>query len=369
MRWILAATLLIAACRREPLPAVAPSPAPVPPAPVAALIIVPAPPEPPPAEIHLPEIVPGTDWTALPAEVTRLVPQDLLLGDDQLFVGRQDGLWELAWTGQPRRQLASDAALGVVVDGATLLWLAAVPGAKGAQTLEIRRLDPVTAQDRLIARLPTLHCPDGKTVLAWQPSLAVAADGGACLYWVDVPWDPMRAARVRVDDDGRIHSWTWCGEELAQMPSACEVQVPAAATPAVDDEPFKAQVQNGHDTAIVSRDKPNVYKLLQAESTAFEPERRSPSGRWQVLIGNEQWGDLLHQALLLFDRHTGRLFPVRRGPWPPALTPEEMRRIALDFPTAEAIDVAWLAHSDVLLVAEDVVVPGVGGYHAGVLAR
>jgi len=53
----------------------------------------------------------------------------------------------------------------------------------------------------------------------------------------------------------------------------------------------------------------------------YETESTSPSGRWAVLGGDVSEGDYIHRSLVLLDRTTGDLFPIRPkgGPWPAAL--------------------------------------------------
>lgn len=322
-------------------------------------------------------VTPPEQWTDLPDALTA-THHHVLQGGDRLVAGRQDGLWELHWWGKPARQLTKLPVLAAVYqDPQTLVWLARA-GNETAPRQEIHRLDLTTRQDAKVAKVPVLHCPKVKTPLEGGPPELVATTAGVCLAWTDIPWDPQHAVRVQVDPAGKITQEVWCGGDLQKMPGSCDLgemasgtDLPAEVTPDFAQLPYDAAVMNEHATQIqhrrVSR-PPAAHAILRSPTTPFAPAQLSPSGRWRLLAGHEEQGDLLHTDLLLLDRKTGQVFALKPGPWTP-LGPAELKAYPKDFHTAEHDDERWLPHSDVLLVGDLVVVPGVGAYRAGVLPR
>jgi hypothetical protein len=345
------------------------TPAPVEPSPVAPTPVVPLP----------LGATPPEQWTELPDSVTSSVHHHLLLDGDRLFAGREDGLWELHWWGKPARQLTKLPVLAVEYETPqTLVWLARTADKSGPR-LEVHRLDLTTHKDAKVAKLPVLHCPKVKTPLEWGPPELVATTAGVCLAWTDIPWDPQHSVRIDIDPAGKLTQAVWCGGDVQTSPGACSLaemasgtDLPAEPTPDVAKLPYEAVVMGDHATLIQHRRvgrPPAVNSILRSPSTPFAPVQLSPSGRWRLLVGHEEQGDLLHLDLLLLDRKTGQVFALKPGPWPGALGPAELKAYPQDFQTAEHDDERWLPHSDVLLVGDLVIVPGVGAYRAGLMPR
>jgi hypothetical protein len=94
----------------------------------------------------------------------------------------------------------------------------------------------------------------------------------------------------------------------------------------------------------------------------------SPSGRWAVLGGDQEDGDYIHRSLVLLDRATGHVFPIRASPhWPAPLLPASKTKARLETPIPRTVsvvgetDVRWLGTGEEteLLVIDDLVVkPG-----------
>jgi hypothetical protein len=117
----------------------------------------------------------------------------------------------------------------------------------------------------------------------------------------------------------------------------------------------------------------------------YDSESTSPSGRWALLGGDVSEGDYIHRSLVLLDRTTGDLFPIRQrgGAWPPALPRpaaapgKPAPKLKLPVPrTIEAVgetDTRWLgttAASELLVIDKLVVRPGAASFSVnGRLAR
>lgn len=95
----------------------------------------------------------------------------------------------------------------------------------------------------------------------------------------------------------------------------------------------------------------------------------SPSGRWTVLRGDQEDGDYIHASVVLLDRQSGEVFPIREGrSWPEPLHPSGKQKLPeittpIDhtFPVVGETDIRWLgtsAESELLVVEDLVVRPG-----------
>lgn len=63
----------------------------------------------------------------------------------------------------------------------------------------------------------------------------------------------------------------------------------------------------------------------------FELESRglSPSRNWALLSGNEEISEsTIYRTVVLLDRRAGQLYAVKTGPWPDALGPAQVQRLA-----------------------------------------
>jgi hypothetical protein len=87
----------------------------------------------------------------------------------------------------------------------------------------------------------------------------------------------------------------------------------------------------------------------------------SPSRRWVVLQGNEVDTDYVHFDALLLDAQSHLLYPIKPGPWPPALDRARLAHLdELHRRTAGIVgesDVRWLP-GDLLIVDTLLVLPG-----------
>jgi len=100
----------------------------------------------------------------------------------------------------------------------------------------------------------------------------------------------------------------------------------------------------------------------------YKGEGYSPSNRWYLLGGDEPEEATTSNFVVLFDRTTGHVFPIRPGKWPAPLRARG-KTPPLRIPTpvaktreeAERSDLRWLGLSEAseVLVIDDLVVrPG-----------
>jgi hypothetical protein len=99
--------------------------------------------------------------------------------------------------------------------------------------------------------------------------------------------------------------------------------------------------------------------------SGYGTEDESPSGRWLVLGGDIEEGDYIHRRIVLFDRESGDVFPIRTKPgaWPSPLAGSGARPpFAIALPETASVvgesDVRWLGEDETseLLVVDELLV-------------
>jgi hypothetical protein len=109
---------------------------------------------------------------------------------------------------------------------------------------------------------------------------------------------------------------------------------------------------------------PSGSRTAVARLLGYTSEVSSPSGRWMVLGGDVEEGDYIHRLLVLLDRTTGEVFPIRQRPgaWPAPLSAKGSkppRRILVHrtISVVAETDLRWLGRSAAseLLVVDDLV--------------
>jgi hypothetical protein len=160
---------------------------------------------------------------------------------------------------------------------------------------------------------------------------------------------------------------TWeppAGVALGDAERCTPKEAPAAPDP--DPTSFRFAFDNEQ---VVER-TPGAAAAPRLRLPGYSAEAGSPSGRWQVLGGDVEEGDYIHRSVVLLDRASGEVFPIRAapGPWPAPLRPAGKKgpprlRTPIGH-TAEAVgetDLRWLgrsAASELLIVDALVVRPG-----------
>jgi hypothetical protein len=185
------------------------------------------------------------------------------------------------------------------------------------------------------------------------------------------------AVRVRVDlSSGQVTRWLTLGAEDCQLPADVLSAVPPeddvcngvmqydAPPPPPTTVEYGFSFEDERVTQPGASNKPQLTAALEG----YEEEQLSPSGRWLLLGGDPEEGDYMYRRLVLLDRSTGELFPVRAEPgtWPAPLRASGKRK-TVRTPVTQAVlldfeaDVRWIGDSaeNELLVLHDLLVrPG-----------
>lgn len=397
-RW-LAATLVVGtllACRREPAETQGVTASPVrSPLPPSIPIKQPLPPlslPTPPTAVAAPvAVTPESAWTQLPEELTRSAAKDVLHRGDRLIVGRDDGLWELTWWGKPKKHLTEHPVRALRFwDERTVVYL------DTENTL--RKLDLAVRRERPVASLPSQGRCQGRK---WQLStfdsadlsvdreadrvcvrLRVAADCAETAERPDLPEVGFAVGLIsravqRLCTTACIDTGTAEQAPAIDAPdesTAGHLPLPPPTEPTFSFDPQQKQVlrrqRDGADRRVITIDAGS-----SGQACSLSLGSASPSGRWALLAcvrsAAEKCGDTVHYALL--DTRRGTLHPLAPGPWRTLAAAAVVPATALfdsEF-VVRAVDppAFWLPHSDVLAVAGVIVIPALGAFRSGLVAR
>jgi hypothetical protein len=314
----IALVCMLVGCRRTPEPAKTPPP----PVKTTATAVTAPPPAPPPAP---PFIVAG------PKGVAEVGP---------------DGKTTRRLTAQPALQprwLPGRKQLVFLTPSAEY------PAATGAIG-ELRRVSAAGGDAKLVAKLPPpILCSGAEepTLLSPQSDedFTIEANGAhACLQLMDRNENMMEQhVSLRID----LHSGAI---ERRVVSGSCEgVEVVKGDAfdcgPAFDQQP----------PVEVHVDKPDDWDVHAVSRT----------GRWVVLIGNEEGADYIHFDALLMDVAAKQWFPIKAGKWPKPLASTAPAALARVHRKTTGVvgesDVRFL-DGDLLVVDNLVVVPGQGTF-------
>ncbi len=306
---------------------------------------------------------PVEDWAQLPDEWTRTAPKNVLKRGDRLIAGNRDGLFELTWWGKPKKRLSEHAVRAVRWwDERTLVYV--------DDAFALRKYDLAMTAERRVAQLPRQFVCKDQAPLQWH-ELTLVLDREADVVCVRSQVDnarvmvaaglASRALRMRVKcPDGRTRGPKIACEETGRREETPAIDAPDEPTEAhlplpETDFPFRINVLSDLRLAVMRRGRDGVEHRVALLKAA--PGPISPSGRWQPLNQQGGWS--------LLDRTNGRLTLTQPGAWPAPLGSNSPRNLLIP---AKG-EPAWLPHSDVLLLGNLVIVPGVGGYNPGLVAR
>jgi hypothetical protein len=279
-----------------------------------------------------------------------------------LILGTSRGLREIDGDGHLLRTLTRVRASSPRwVDSDALIYL-------GPNAREVRRYTLEDGRDERLVSLPALDCPGARRPLALQApdDFQVDADGTrACLNLQDrndnaagvavsAELDlPRRSIRLRQAVGDQPCRKVEPGDFFTCTPP------PPRHRPHGPSAPLPYDFAEGW----LIKGRAKVRQLPGFDNDAAGV---SPSGRWLVLALAGSEGDLLHRTLLLLDRRSAELFPVRDGQWPPPLDAaglEKMAKGVIDprhsLDVLGESDVRWLdLPADVLLVDRRLIRPG-----------
>ena len=309
----------------------------------------------------------------------------------ELIVGSKRGLEAWRWDGGGKRLISRGPARDPrwLDEGSVLVVNPEVDGnlARGAR-LERIALD--SGKRIQVATLPPF-APDGGTDPDWSLDIqapddfVVDASGRfACVTLMDRNLNMMSETLVEHIDlaTGQVSRWfdpldpsksdpiphrVMAGKPK-ESPECSPRQIAIAAIAPGRALPFtfeKERIVEEKDGKRVVRAKVGGYSVEDAGA--------SPSGRWLLLGGDYEAEDYIHRQLVLLDRATGDLFPIRPlgGTWPGPLVPAGKKAPRFATPvknTASVVgetDVRWISrapHAEILIVDGLVVRPGAASF-------
>lgn len=251
-------------------------------------------------------------------------------------------------------------------------------GASLGDGATVELVEPNTGRRKRVGRIPAFHCAstDTEVDLQDETDFQVDADQGrACLSLMD---RNINMAEVAVDvvvdlKTGRVRRWLSLGEETCHPPKGVVIGTPRPSegcavsshgVPNIGDDTqgFAFRAKNVDDDVVIEGKSPGTVLV-----PSYQRAGDSPSGRFELLRGEQEDGDYIHFKALVFDRQSGQLFPVtsEAGAWPKPLRAVGKGRRHIETPVEKAGDLVgetplhWLgppAH-EVLRVDKSILVP------------
>jgi hypothetical protein len=192
----------------------------------------------------------------------------------------------------------------------------------------------------------------------------------ACLTLMDRNLN-MAGVSVGVQVDlktGKVSRWLELGEEECKPPKGVKVGEMKGCSPRSDSKspPAETSFPFAFEDEQVIALGPSGSRSAVARLPGYTSEVSSPSGRWVVLGGDVEEGDYIHRLIVLLDRTTGDVLPIRQRPgaWPAPLAAKGSkppRRIPTPVRRTISVvgetDLRWLGRSAAseLLVVDDLV--------------
>jgi hypothetical protein len=281
-----------------------------------------------------------TTWVQLPDELTRGVASPLRRGD-RLWASRPDGLWELSWWGAPVRRWREQPVRA-------LRWWDDRTLAMVQENGQVERFDRLRRQSRVLAVLPA-PVPDA----AMRPALVAdrEADRLCVTGWTSATWAVGWTSAVLQAELPTPCSETGLGAEVALDDEQGDALAALPTTPSVRAWAWQL---DGDGQLLLTRSG----RVLHRHGVQARLED-GPGGNWQVAHGGG--------APLWFDRRKGRFGrPDAVGGWQEVGIREVDAALATGAPIHDG---GWLRHSEVWLTGDAVVVPGLGRFAPGLLAR
>jgi hypothetical protein len=338
----------------------------------------PAPPAPAPVASVAPRIVP------LPARGE---------AGDELIVGSSRGLEAWRRDGKGRRLVSAGAALHPRwLDAGTVLVLRPERGEDLAGGARLERISLPGGARTEVAALPPLTCagearPRALVLDDWTGFALNREQRRACVDLTERAGDLTFRVKVSLESGAIKRRLTGGADARCEPPPGVEVARGRDDEPCFPDEaggeaaaaPFPYRIEEGQ-VLFTGDGVPRQVMRLEG----YEENGGSPSGAWALLAGDFESDGEEHERLVLLDRSTGRVFPIRgrAGPWPAPLRGVGKRPARVSLPISETIrvpiasggaDVRWLGPPDaeLLVVGGDLVVrPGAATFSvSGQLAR
>jgi hypothetical protein len=250
-----------------------------------------------------------------------------------------------------------------------------------ADSGELRRFELATGKETVIARLPATLAPcAGKTIdrtelqIESDEDFAFEKGGGAiCVRLQDrnINMANIIVAFSVALGTGKVTptiEMSECDHDPGAMLDGCRGELPdrhsrrnEAARPFAISE---GVLVHGKSRRTLGR------------SRDYREEKVSPSGKWAIVGGNLSNGDYIERDVFLFDRDTGKLYPLPASTrtWPSPIPGRDLGKLpSWSGRTIMAVGettILWLGPGDAVAIGQALVVPGVRITHfEGDLAR
>jgi len=318
----------------------------------------------------------------------------------ELIVGSSRGLEAWRWDGSGKRLISRGPALHPRwLDEHNVLVVRANVNEDLARGGRLERIALDGGKRTRVAKLPpfgSAGAADAGASAAIQWSLDIqspdnfvvdASKRFACLTLMDRNLNMLSATLFeRVDlATGQVSRWFELldpGDARGPLPDGVKAGQPdagetcsprenaIAAIAPVETLPFRFDNER-----IVEQKEGKPVARAKLGGYFIEAAGASPSGRWLLLGGDLEEGDYIHRQLVLLDRATGDLFPIRPkgGAWPAPLAPAGKKsppRFATPVKNTVGVvgesDVRWLSRApdaEILIVDGLVVRPGAGSFN------
>jgi hypothetical protein len=329
------------------------------------------------------------------AAVSRTVPKDPEANAD-IIVGNMGGITAWPRDGGNKRVVSKGPAMYPRwLDDANILVVRPQDEDNLAKGGWIEKISIMDGKRVRLAKLPPFACVsptarDGdpkaeSTRLTIQdPTDFVVDESGrlACLTLMDRNIN-MADVLVRVEIElgsGKVSRWLEMGDEQCIPPKGVKIAEHSERcaprhrlTPEAAETGFRFAFDAGHVVELM----PSSPAVPTVGLRGYAIDKVSPSGRWVLLAGDQEDGDYIHQQIVLLDRTTGEVFPIRKRPgaWPgPLKTTGSKPPFRIRTPvvgTAGVVgetDIRWLgrsATSELLVVDGLVVRPGAAAFSVG----
>ena len=279
-----------------------------------------------------------------------------------IFIATDRGVEEIDETGAILRRVSPTPSRRprLLGDG-SMMFMAAGFGELRQVNLDGTRERPLALIGQEAAQSCDLTFPQ-----PWDPARFLYSDDAmivdrskrvVCLHLTDGTEGEKQASvwlRVELAKHGRGTVSLVCGTDPPEEDFLCQ---PRPASGASGKPKGDHRVDDGK---LLAAGKPVPNRSLKTGS--LESLAGSSSGRWALVGASVKRGKYRIRRVLVLDRQSGDLFPVRAGAWPKPLSDKQWR--ALDKGkdiTAEAAqlsDVRALAKDDLLVVDSFLIAPG-----------
>jgi hypothetical protein len=315
----------------------------------------------------------------------------------ELIVGSMRGLEAWRRDGRGKRMISKSPALYPRwLDKTNVLVFRAKDETNWGAGGVFERISLVDGKRTRVAKFPEFSCelpaevkedtnPLPKGLLDLEdPEKFVIDESGerACVFLVDGDENsPEVNVSVEVDfKTGKVTLWLWVGQLASCLPpkgvkSGDAQKCKPRHEPRPKSHVLETGIRFDFESEEIVEVRDSGTPAPRVRLPGYKGEGYSPSNRWFLLGGDEPEEETTSNFVVLFDRTTGQVYPIRSGTWPAPLqargkTPPLRIHTPVSKTREEAqySDLRWLGLSEAseVLVIDDLVVwPGHRAFSVG----